>query len=174
MDLLNEAIKSGAFSVDELTHVLKCEIDEFEKNFGRGEGKEKKSANNRDGNINIIIELLRQRLFVLSEHERNIIVRTLVDTCSKKYSIELLHEFGKKITYDIDCTITVVNDKSCMDRHGSIVESVPKWVSEIAIKVIIEDALDFIKQNFEGNYEELLSVLLPLLIYVFSYNLMKK
>lgn len=51
MDLLNEAIKSGAFSVDELTQVLKCEIDEFEKNFGRGEGKEKKSANNRDENI---------------------------------------------------------------------------------------------------------------------------
>ena len=34
MDLLGAIIKSGEVSVDELTKVLKCEIEEYEKNFG--------------------------------------------------------------------------------------------------------------------------------------------
>ena len=101
MDLLGAIIKSGEVSVDELTKVLKCEIEEYEKNFGHYKIKTDKSANHYVADTSSIIELLKQRFSVLSEQERNIVVRKLIDVCDEKYSTQILHNFGKKSTYDI-------------------------------------------------------------------------
>ena len=174
MDLLGEIIKSGEVSVDELTKVLKCEIEEYEKNFSHCNVKTDKSANQYSENTNNIIELLKQRFYMLSKQERNIVLRKLIDVCDEKYSRQILHNFGKKSTYDIDCTITVVNDKEYTEQGISIIKNIAEWGSEIIGRVLNAQVIDFINQSVEINNEDKIDILLILLMCMLCCNYVKK
>ena len=173
MDLLGEIIKSGEVSVDELTKVLKCEIEEYEKNFSHCNVKTDKSANHYSENTNNIIELLKQRFSMLSEQERNIVLRKLIDVCDEKYSRQILHNFGKKSTYDIDCTITVVNDKEYTEQGISIIKNIAEWGFEIIKEVPPDQMVDFIHECTENYNEEIIGII-ALLVYIFCCNYMRK
>ena len=173
MDLLGAIIKSGEVSVDELTKVLKCEIEEYEKNFSHCNVKTDKSANHYSENTNNIIELLKQRFYMLSKQERNIVLRKLIDVCDEKYSRQILHNFGKKSTYDIDCTITVVNDKEYTEQGISIIKNIAEWGFEIIKEVPPDQMVDFIHECTENYNEEIIGII-ALLVYIFCCNYMRK
>ncbi len=173
MDLLGEIIKSGEVSVDELTKVLKCEIEEYEKNFGHCNVKTDKSANHYSENTNNIIELLKQRFSILSEQECNIVLRKLIDVCDEKYSRQILHNFGKKSTYDIDCTITIVNDKEYTEQGISIIKNIAEWGFEIIKEVPPDHMIDFIHECTENYNEEIIGII-ALLVCIFCCNYMHK
>ena len=173
MDLLGAIIKSGEVSVDELTKVLKCEIEEYEKNFGHYKIKTDKSANHYVADTSSIIELLKQRFSVLSEQERNIVVRKLIDVCDEKYSIQILHNFGKKSTYDVDCTITVVNSNDYAEQGIAIIENIAKWGFEIIKEVPPDQMMDFIHECTEDYNEEIIGIII-LLVYIFCCNYIHK
>lgn len=174
MDLLGAIIKSGEVSVDELTKVLKCEIKEYEKNFGCYKIKTGKSVNHYAADTSGIIELLRRRFSALPEQERNIIVRKLIDVCDEKYSIQILHNFGKKITYDIDCTVTVVNSKDYTEQGISISKNIAEWGSEIIEQVLKFQVIDFINQSTEIHNEDKIGIMLILMICMLCCNYVKK
>ena len=174
MDLLGAIIKSGEVSVDELTKVLKCEIEEYEKNFGSYKIKTGKSADHYAADTSSIIEILKQRFSVLSEQERNIVVRKLIDVCDEKYSIQILHNFGKKSTYDIYCTITIVNGKDYTEQGISIIKNIAEWGSEIIGRVLNAQVIDFINQSVEINNEDKIDILLILLMCMLCCNYVKK
>ena len=174
MDLLGAIIESGEVSVDELTKVLKCEMEEYEKNFGHYKIKTDKSANHYVADTSSIIELLKQRFSVLSEQERNIVVRKLIDVCDEKYSTQILHNFGKKSTYDIYCTITIVNGKDYTEQGISIIKNIAEWGSEIIGRVLNAQVIDFINQSVEINNEDKIDILLILLMCMLCCNYVKK
>lgn len=173
MDLLGAIIKSGEVSVDELTKVLKCEIEEYEKNFGRYKIKTGKSADHCAADTSGIIELLRRRFSALPEQERNIIIRKLIDVCDEKYSIQILHNFGKKSTYDIDCTVTVVNGKDYTEQGISISKNIAEWGFEIIEQVLKFQVIDFINQSTEIHNEDKIGIMLILLICMLCCNYVK-
>lgn len=173
MDLLGAIIKSGEVSVDELTKVLKCEIEEYEKNFGHCNVKTDKYDNNHAADTSGIIKLLKQRFSALPEQERNIVVRQLIDVCDEKYSIQILHNFGKKSTYDIDCTITVVNSKDHVEQDIAIIENIAKWGFEIIKEVPPDQMMDFIHECTEDYNEEIIGIII-LLVYIFCCNYIHK
>ena len=173
MDLLGAIIKSGEVSVDELTKVLKCEIEEYEKNFGHYKIKTDKSANHYVADTSSIIELLKQRFSVLSEQERNIVVRKLIDVCDEKYSTQILHNFGKKSTYDIDWTVTIVNGKDYTEQGISISKNIAEWGFEIIEQVLKFQVIDFINQSTEIHNEDKIGIMLILLICMLCCNYVK-